>query len=67
MHGVIPVRMLGPVLVATLLAQSALAQTDNAPVNLDESKDQFALGMDVQRLQDDFGVGVTVSSPLIAP
>jgi hypothetical protein len=55
------------VLAATLLAQSALAQEDNAPLNLDESKEHLALGMDVQRLQDDFGVGVTVSTPLVAP
>ncbi|HEX8793281.1 MAG TPA: hypothetical protein VF765_20195 [Polyangiaceae bacterium] len=66
--------MLAPVVATCLLVPAvALAQSPEPPLaeqqtvsTMDTSKEDFALGFDLRRFQDDFGIGGTVSSPMLA-
>jgi len=71
--------IIAPVVAGCLVSSVARAQSpepEPAPVpmpaaeqttpTMDASKEDFSLGFDLRRFQDDFGIGGTVSSPMIA-
>ena len=47
-------------------APSPAAEAPAPPVRLDRSKEDVSLGFDLRRFQDDFGLGGTLSSPILA-
>src|SRR5579871_3531720 len=56
-----------PVTVRAQIAPEAAPPPEGRPgLVRDRSKEEFSLGFDLVRLQDDFGVGGTVSTPIFA-
>ena len=47
-------------------APPAPAEAPVPPMRLDRSKEEVSLGFDLRRFQDDFGLGGTLSSPIVA-